>query len=130
MSKTKKIIAAVLFIALVAGACFAWNMLKPEAVAGGKTIEVVVTHGDGSEKTVTVSTDAESLREALDQENLVAGEDGEFGLYILTVDGETVDEAQQQWWNVTKDGEMLMTGVDGVMIADGDHYEITFTTGW
>ena len=130
MSKIKKIIAAVLFIALVAGAYFAWNALKPKAVAGDKTVEVVITHGDGSEKTFSISTDADTLRAALDQESLVSGEESEFGLYIKTVDGETVDEAQQQWWNLTKDGEMLMTGVEGIMIADGDHYELTFTTGW
>lgn len=130
MSKTKKIIAAAVFVLLVVGALFAWMALKPKAVEGGKTIEVLVTHGDGSEKLFSIRTDAESLRAALDQESLVSGEDGEFGLYILTVDGETVDEAKQQWWNVTQSGEMLMTGVDGIMIADGDRYEITFTTGW
>ena len=31
---------------------------------------------------------------------------------------------------VTKGGEMLMTGVDDTMIADGESYEITLTTGW
>ena len=54
----------------------------------------------------------------------------DYGLYVVTVDGETADEAQQQWWCFTKGGEMLMTGVDDTMIADGDAYEITLTTGW
>ena len=46
------------------------------------------------------------------------------------VDGESADASQQQWWCFTKDGEMLMTGVDDTMIRDGEKYEITFTTGW
>ena len=42
----------------------------------------------------------------------------------------TADESIQQWWCFTKGGEMLMTGVDTTPIADGEHYEITFTVGW
>ena len=48
----------------------------------------------------------------------------------VTVDGETADESIQQWWCITKGGEMLMTGVDDTMIADGEAYEFTLTTGW
>ena len=36
----------------------------------------------------------------------------------------------QEWWCFTKGGEMLMTGVDDTMIADGEQYEATFTVGW
>ena len=46
------------------------------------------------------------------------------------MDGETVDDAKQEWWCFTKGGEMMMTGVDDSMIADGEHYEIVFTVGW
>ena len=127
MSKTKKIIAGALLLVLIAATLTVWFVLKPEAVAGDKTIEVTVIHADKSEKTFTIRTDAETLRGALEQENLVSGEEGEFGLYIKTVDGETADEAQQQWWCVSKSGEMLMTGVEEAMIADGEHYEITLS---
>ncbi len=130
MSKTKKIIAAVLFIVIVAGALLAWNALKPKAVAGDKTIEVYVVHGDLSEKNLIINTDAENLRAALEQENLIGGEENEYGLWVKTVDGETADDSQQQWWCFTKGGEQMMTGVDDTMIADGDHYEVTLTTGW
>ncbi len=94
------------------------------------TITFLVVHGDGSEKEFVITTEGFTLREALEQENLIEGTEGQWGLYVLTVDGETVDEAQQQWWCLTKDGEMSMTGVDDTIISDGDHYEFTFTTGW
>lgn len=100
---------------------------EPEAAV---IITLVVVHGDGSQKEYTIATDAVTLREALEQEGLVEGTESEWGLYVLTVDGETVDEAQQQWWCLTKDGEMSMTGVDDTVIADGEHYEFTLTTGW
>jgi hypothetical protein len=130
-AKTKKaLIAVAILLVLVVGAVLIFNHFKPAAVAGGKEISVQVVHGDGSKKDFDIRTDAENLRGALEQESLIAGSESDYGLYVVTVDGETADEAQQQWWCFTKGGEMLMTGVDDTMIADGDAYEITLTTGW
>ena len=56
--------------------------------------------------------------------------DGEYGLYVLTVDGETADESIQQWWCITKGGEEHFYGVDDTMIQDGEQYEFTLKTGW
>lgn len=137
MSKTnnkKTIIAVAILLVLVIGAIIAWFALRPapraDAGAGQITVVAAVTHGDGSEKEFTIRTDAANLRGALEQENLIQGDESEYGLYVKTVDGETADEAQQQWWCFTRGGEMLMTGVDDTEIADGDHYEIVLTTGW
>ena len=66
----------------------------------------------------------------MEPEGIIQGSESEFGLYILTVDGETADEDLQQWWCITKGGEQLMTGADDTMIADGEQYEFTLTTGW
>ena len=95
-----------------------------------KNITVTVVHGDGSSKDFPIAAAGETLREALEQENLVEGEDGQYGLYIKTVDGETVNDANQEWWCLTKGGEQVNSGVDGVKIADGDKYELTFTVGY
>ena len=130
--KTKKIIiAAALLLVLVVGALLVWNHFKPVAQVGGKTIAVEVVHKDGSSKDFSIQTDAENLRGALEQqEGLIAGSESEYGLFVETVDGETADSNAQEWWCFTKGGEMLMTGVDDTMIADGEHYEVTFTVGW
>ena len=64
------------------------------------------------------------------EEGLIAGSESEYGLYVETVDGETANMDNQEWWCFTKGGEMLMTGVDDTMIADGEQYEATFTVGW
>ncbi len=87
-----------------------------EVVAGDKTV------------TFTLKTDETVLGDVLKEHKLVEGEDGEFGLYINSVNGiEAVWEKDQAYWNVTKSGEMLMTGVDGVTIANGEKYELTYT---
>ena len=129
--KNKKAVAAiVVLVVLVAVAAVCWFAFGPKAVAGGKTITGGVTHKDGTMKTFEITTDAEFLRGALEQEKLVQGDETEYGLYILTVDGETADEANQEWWGYTKSGEQVNYGVDSCPIADGEHYEFTLNVGW
>lgn len=132
MKKSSKIIIAlVVLAALIVGAFALYNAYMPDGVSGEKHIAVEIIHGDGSTKDIAIITDSENLRGALEQEEgLIAGDDSDFGLFVTTVDGETADSALEQWWCFTKDGEMLITGVDDTMIQDGEHYEITFTVGW
>ncbi len=80
--------------------------------------------------TFTLETEAQTLREALEENDLVEGTESEYGLFVTSVNGVVADEANQEWWCFTKSGESLMTGVDGIQIADGDHYEITLTSGY
>ena len=130
--KTRNIILAVaVLLVLAVGALLVWNHFKPAAQAGGKSIVFEVVHADGSSKDFSIRTDAENLRGALEQEEgLIAGSDSEYGLFVETVDGETANMDNQEWWCFTKNGETLMTGVDDTMIADGEHYEATLTVGW
>lgn len=130
MKNRKPLIAVLLLVILVAVATVCWLAFGPETVEGSKTITVDVTHLDGQTNTFTIHTDAEYLREAMEQEGLIAGTESQYGMYILTVDGETVDETKQQWWCYTKSGERVDYGVDACAIADGDHYEFVLSVGW
>ena len=130
MQKKRTLIAVIILAVLVAAAALMWNAFKPVAVEGQKAIEVEVVHLNGDVKEFDIVTDAEFLRGALEQEDLIAGSESEYGLYVLTVDGETVDESKQQWWCFTKSGETINTGIDTTPIMDGEHYEITLTEGW
>ena len=130
MKNKKTVIAIVVLVAFIAVAGACWFAFGPKAMAGSKTITVDVTHKDGSVKTFVIKTDAEYLRGAMEQESLLLGNESEYGLYVLTVDGETVDEANQEWWGYTKSGEMVNYGVDSCPIMDGDHYEFTLNIGW
>ena len=130
MKNKKSIIAVTVLLVLVIGAFLAWSFLRPSASAGDKTVIVTVVHSDGSEKVFEVKTDSTSLGEVLRKEEIVSGTDGPYGLYILSADGETAFDSQQEWWCITKGGAEVMAGVDELMIADGDSYEITFKTGW
>lgn len=105
-----------------------WYFTRPEPTAGEKSIVVEVIHGDRSSKEFTYDTDVEYLGQLLTEEGLVQGEKGQFGLYIISADGEQAQESENQWWCVTKNGEMTETGVDTTPIQDGDHFELTLST--
>lgn len=127
---TKIIIALVVLAALILGAALLYKAFAPAAQAGAKHIEIEVVHADGVSRDFSLDTDAETLRAALDELGIVEGDEGEYGLYVTAVDGESADANAQEWWCFTKGGEMLMTSVDNTMIQDGEHYEATFTVGW
>ena len=94
---------------------------------GAKTIKVKVIVGEQS-VTFTIKTDAETLGDALLAHNLIAGDQGDFGLYVKVVNGITADyDVDQSYWGFSKNGEYMMTGVDGTAIADGEVYELTYT---
>ena len=123
-------ILAAVVVMLVAAFLLVYQNFAAKPVTGAKELSISIFHGDGSEKELTLHTDAEYLRGALEEQSLISGTEGDFGLYVLTVDGETADESKQQWWMFTKGGEQVNTGVDMTPIQDGEAYEITLKTGW
>ena len=127
----KKWLALAAFVLLLLAVFLVWQFTRPAPAEGGKTITLDVVHGDGSVATFMMTTNAETLRAAMEEVvGLMAGEDGPYGLMVTTVDGETADWGRDQsWWCLTKEGVMLDTGVDSTMIADGEHYEFTYTIG-
>ena len=93
---------------------------------GAKTVTVKVIAEDKS-VTFTVKTDAKTLGEALLAHGLIAGDIGDYGLYIKFVNGIRADyDLDQRYWNFTKNGEYMMTGADMTDIADGECYEFTY----
>lgn len=129
MKQKKTIIAVAVLAVLILASVLIWQGTRPETQTGDKTITVsVVTDTETAD--FTIATDAEYLRQALEQENLVEGSESEYGLFVTTVNGVTADDSQQQWWCFTRNGEMVETGIDSTPIADGETYEITLTTGW
>ena len=128
----KKIIIAVSIVLaiLIAGLASVYFFFGPSAQQGSKEIAVEIVFAQGDSKTVEIKTDAEYLRGALEEEDLVEGDESEYGLFITAVDGVSADAAKQQWWCITKGGETVMTGVDSTPIQDGDKFEITLKTGY
>lgn len=130
--QTKKLwLIAGVAVVVIAALVGCWLAFGPKAgPAGSKAIDVTVVYADASSDSFHISTDAEFLRGALEEQNLIKGTESEFGLFVSEVNGVAADGSQQQWWRFSKGGEDLMTGVDSTPIADGDAFEITLTTGY
>ncbi len=128
--QSKMIVGVVALVVVVAVFLGIYYGTREATVEGAKTITMTVVHGDGSENAFTINTDAEYLADALLDEGIVEDNQTEWGLYIITADGETVDEAQEQWWCLTQDGEMTSTGASETVIEDGDSFALIFTEGY
>lgn len=94
---------------------------------GAKTITVEVS---AEEKTVTftVKTDADTVGAALLEHELIAGDEGDYGLYIKVVNGITADyDVDQSYWAFYIDGEYAMTGADTTEINEDAVYKLEYT---
>ena len=93
---------------------------------GETTITVDVIAGENS-VTFTISTDKETLADALLEHKLIEGDNSEFGIYIKKVNGITADyDVDQSWWGVMEDGKDSPVGASSVEIADGKHYALVY----
>lgn len=131
MKNNKKVaLLACLFIVVIAVFGAVFFALRPTGTEGAKSFTLEVVLADGSSTEHKVSTDAEFVGEALLAEGLIAGDSGDYGLFITTVAGVTANSANQEWWCLTVNGAEWMYGIDQTPVTDGGHYELTLMVGW
>lgn len=83
-----------------------------------------VTHKDGSVKDYQIRTDKKIVGEALQDIGLIKGDMGDYGLYVKTVDGETLDyDTDGMYWAFYENGSYAAKGVDQTEIIAGIKYE-------
>jgi len=131
-TNTRRVLSAVSLVVLMA--VMALSMIscdkKDDAPASGTevTITVQVTDDKGEMTPYSITTTETTLRGALEQEELVEGEESEFGLYIKKDCGITADyDVDGSYWALYKNGEYLANSVDAEILEDGAVYEITYT---
>ena len=130
MKNKKMIIAVVALVAVIAIMAGVFVATRPEPVTGGKQVTVTVVHKDGSQKVFEYATDAEYLGDVIVAEGLVNGEEGPYGLYFDTVDGETASwDVDQSYWSILIGEEYATVGADGIVLTDGGSYSLVYTIG-
>ena len=120
----KKILSLTLALLMLVITCLAIvSCNDDETDTSEKTFTFTVVHADGATKDFTITTTEAILANALVNEGIIAGEDGPYGLYVKTVDGETLDyETDGKYWALYIDGQYAVTGVDSTEIKDGATY--------
>ncbi len=129
--KNKKLLLALgAFVAVIAVLLGVWAANRPETSTGSKAYTVTVVHADGSEKVFEYRTDEEYLGDALLAEGLIAGEDGPYGLTLLTVDGEdAIWDVHHAYWSLLIGQDYSNTGVSDTPVHDGGSYTLVYTNG-
>ena len=96
-----------------------------EAQVSSQTAEFTfkVTDADGKETDFTINTDKKTVGEALLDKGLIAGDESEYGLYVKTVNGITLDyDKDGMYWAFYVNGEYASAGVDSTDITAGAEY--------
>jgi hypothetical protein len=90
---------------------------------GQTTFSLEVTDADGQTAAYTIHTEESTVGAALLALGIIEGESSEFGLYVKTVCGKTLDyEADGLYWAFYVDGEYASAGVDRTEIQSGSTY--------
>ena len=122
MKNLKKILSMFLIAAMVmvmAVGCGKSNVKG----TGAHQFKFVVVDAEGKETNFEIKTDKATVGEALLDEKLIEGTDSQYGLYVKTVNGITLDyDKDQMYWAFYVNGEYAMTGVDSTPIEEGAVY--------
>lgn len=130
MKQKKTLTLAGIFIAIVVIFASIFFITRPTTEDGMKEYTLEVVQADGSSVTHELKTEDEYLGDALLDEGIIEGTEGEYGLFITTVDGIKANDSNKEWWSFTINGEPSSYGVDQTPVIDGEHYELTLTVGW
>ena len=120
--------AAVVVLAVVFGVIY--TVFSPKATVGAKKITVEVVDNEEKSTNYTVQTDAQYLRQALEEikDLTIEGTESEYGLMVATVNGVKEDyNTDGAYWSFYVDGEYCNYGVDQQPIEDGQAYRIVYT---
>lgn len=135
MTDTKKTNKKILFgilalaavIAVLAAVYFAF---REKPVSGSKSVTIEVVNKARETTSYEVKTDAEYLRQAMEEaEGLTfSGTEGEFGMVVDTVNGETANfNTDGAYWAFYVNEEYCNYGIDTQPVMDGDTFTITYT---
>lgn len=134
MKKTLSALSALLTIIFALSLC---GCQKPDNADSNPSdtnknttvsVTVEVTFEDGSSESFDITTDKPTLRAALEEKNLIEGDEGQFGLYVKKVCGVTADyDVNSAYWAFYKNGEYMTCSVDDEALTDGASYQIKYT---
>ena len=135
MKNNKKpiIIGVAVLVALIAIFAVVFFVNKPQTSKGGKNITIEVTGSNGETADYELSTDAEFLKQAMDElaadneQFSYSGTDSEYGMMVEYVNDERALYAEDgAYWALYVNGEYGQYGVDSQPVADGDTYTWTY----
>ena len=130
MEKKKKVLLALIPVVLIAVLAIVFLVFKPGTTSGSKKVEIDVVNNVGETKAYNVKTDAEYLRQAMEETKglTFSGTESEYGMMVIEVNGVTADyNVDQSYWAFYVNDEYCNYGIDEQPVADGDVFRIEYT---
>ena len=94
----------------------------------GATTVTVQVKADERQVTFTIHTDKTTVGEALQEHNLLEGEESQYGLFVKKVNGIVADyDVDGYYWAFYINGEYGVSGVDTTNIEEGVTYSLERT---
>ena len=129
MKSKKQTLILIVMVVAVAAMLAAYFLTRPQAVFGPKEFTLVIVHKDGQTKEQTLTTREEYLGAFLEAEGIIEGEEGPYGMYIRSVDGEkAVYEEDNAYWAFYVGDDYANVGANETVIAGGETYKFVYTT--
>lgn len=124
------VLCMVLIVAMALSMTACSNTVSNDANAGQEQIQTAeksftfeVVDKAGNTETFDITSDKATVGEALLEEDLIAGEDGPYGLYVTEVNGIVADyNVDQTYWAFYVNGEYASSGVDTTDVVNGSTY--------
>ena len=111
----------VLIISL--SACGKKQDKEEEPAVNAVSFTFIVVDNEGNEKTFNLKSAEKTVGDALLNEGLISGEEGQYGLYVKVVDGIEADfDKDGTSWAFYIGDEYAMTGVDATELKEGGTY--------
>ncbi len=97
---------------------------------GNKSFVFEVHDDEGKISSITVNTNKKTVGEALLEYAIINGEQGDYGLYVKSVNGIVADYATNgAYWAFYINGNYASTGVDLTEINESDVYSFRYEKG-
>ncbi|WP_026662014.1 DUF4430 domain-containing protein [Butyrivibrio proteoclasticus] len=127
-NNTRKIVIGVVcLVVLVAVFAVCWKVFGAKPTKGAKHITVEVVNSTGETTDYSLDTDAEFLRQAMDelgdQGFSYEGQESEYGIMVEKINGEqAIYATDNAYWSLYVNGDYGQYGADSQPVVDGDTY--------
>lgn len=113
----KKMLSVLLCMVLIAAMALSLaacgSKEEPAAASGSISYTVITVDLEGKETKFEITTDKKTVGEELLAQGIIAGDQGDYGLYVKTVNGITLDwDKDAKYWAFYIGEEYATTGVD------------------
>lgn len=126
----KALLGIGILVVVIAAFAIIYNAFGAKPVVGSKDITIEVVNKAGESVMYEVNTDAEYLRQAMEEaEGLeFSGTESEYGMMVEVVNGESAIYATDgAYWSFYVNEGYCNYGIDEQPVIDGDAFSIVYT---